>query len=466
MEFLQIIGIIRDRWWIVILALVLGLAGGAIAYKLTEKHYKATTTVVIDVKTPDPVAGIVQGIPSSSYMSTQVEIIRSDRVAQRVVHAQNLDQSAVLISQWRDEAGNSMAFSLWLAKLLERGLEVIPARDSNVIQISFYAIEPNFAKTLSSAFAQAYIEVSVDMKVEPARQYAALFDEQLKDARERVEAAKNKLHEYEREKNVIGGSDRLELETQKFNELQTSLVAAEAQSVETRSRSANAGDTSPDVMQSGVVQGLRTEIDHQEAKLAELSSKVGKSNPAYIRALSEITSLKERLAQETRTVTTSVGTTGQVNAGKIAGLRAALDAQRQSIFDVRKSLGDFGLLQQEVESAQKYFDGVNQRHTQSSLESRANQTNIYLLSPASKPLEAVAPKLNKLLLTGTALGLALGLGIAGLLEISQRKIRAVSELTENLGLNFLGELSGPPRTGVLGRIARRFGRPTPAPLPF
>jgi chain length determinant protein EpsF len=463
MEFLQIVGMVRDRWWIVALGLLIGLAGGAIAYKTTDKQYKATTTVVVDVKTPDPVAGIVQGAASSNYMSTQVEIIRSDRVAQRVVHALKLDQSAALINRWRDEAGSGMAFSLWLGKLLDRGLEVLPARDSNVIAISFYAVDPEFAKNLSSAFAQAYIEVTVDMKVEPARQYAALFDEQAKMARERVEAAQSRLHDYERAKGVIASSDRLEIETAKLNELQSSLVSAEAQSVETKSRSDNAGDTSPDVMQSGIVQGLRSEIDRSEAKLAELSAKVGRSNPSYIRAQAELSTLKDRLAQETRTVTTSVHTTGQVNAGKTAGLRAALDAQRERIFETRKKMGDFGVLKQEVEAAQKFYDAVAQRYTQSTLESRANQTNIYLLSPASKPLEAVAPKLNKMIGTGIALGLALGLGIAGLIEMTQRRIRAIGELTENLGLNFLGELSAPPRTGWLGRLARRFSR-APHPL--
>jgi chain length determinant protein EpsF len=466
MEFLQLTGILRDRWWIVLLGLVLGVAGGAIAYKTTDKIYKATTTVVADVKTPDPVAGIVQGSASSNYMSTLVEIIRSDRVAQRVVHSENLDQSAALIARWRNEEGNTMPFSLWLAKLLERGLEVLPARDSNVLSISFYAIDADFSRKMAQAFAQAFIEVSVDMKVEPARQYAALFDEQTKAARERVEAAKNRLHAYEQEKGVVGGSDRLEIETNRLTQLQSDLIAAEAQGVETRSRSANAGDTSPDVMQNGVVQGLRSEIDRSEAKLAELSSKVGKSNPTYIRAQTELSALKERLAQETRTVTTSVGTTGAVNAGKVAGLKAAIEAQRQLIFKMRQNLGDFGVLNQEVEAVQKFYDAVNQRRTQSTLESSANQTNIYLLSPASKPLEAISPKFNKIMLAGTAVGLALGLGIAGLIEISQRKIRAVSELTDNLGLNFLGELGAPARTGLIGRIARRFGRRTPDPLPF
>ena len=468
MEFLQIIGILRDRWWIVVLGLVIGLGGGAVAYKMTPKVYKASATVVVDVKTPDPVAGIVQGAASSNYMSTQIEIIRSDRVAQRVVHSLKLDQSATLIARWRNEEGGSMAFSLWLAKLLERGLEVLPARDSNVITISFYGQEPDFAKSLAGAFAQAYIEVTVDMKVEPARQYATLFEEQTKDARERLQVAQNRLYEYEHEKGVVSSSDRLELETAKLNELQTSLVSAEAQSVENTSRLAHAGDTSPDVMQSGVVQGLRSEIDRSEAKLAELSSRVGRSNPAFIHAESELSTLREKLAQETRTVSTSVNTSGAVGVGKIAGLRAALNAQREKIFTERRKLQDFNIIKQDVEAAQKFYDALNQRYTQSSLESRANQTNIYLLSPAAKPLEAVAPKLHKMLAAGVAVGLAIGLGLAGLIEVVQRKIRAVSDLTEYLEMDFMGELSREPgdtwRTYLRGWFLRHIRRTPQSPF--
>ena len=86
---------------------------------IMPKQYTASTAVVIDVKSPDPVAGMVlPGLMTPGYMATQVDIINSDRVAQRVVRMLKLDENPTIKEQWQDDTEGKGSIAAWLGKLL------------------------------------------------------------------------------------------------------------------------------------------------------------------------------------------------------------------------------------------------------------------------------------------------------------------------------------------------------------
>jgi polysaccharide biosynthesis transport protein len=85
MTFGQFLSALRARWWVVLLVLTTIVASTTIASLLWPKKYTATASVVVDVK-PDPLSTLLYpGMGTPAFMATQVDIISSDRVAQRVV---------------------------------------------------------------------------------------------------------------------------------------------------------------------------------------------------------------------------------------------------------------------------------------------------------------------------------------------------------------------------------------------
>ena len=85
MSFGQFLSILRARWWLALLVLLLTLASSLGASLLVARQYTATASVVVDFK-PDPISAFAFGGGASpAYMATQVDIINSDRVARRVV---------------------------------------------------------------------------------------------------------------------------------------------------------------------------------------------------------------------------------------------------------------------------------------------------------------------------------------------------------------------------------------------
>jgi len=423
------------------------------------KQYKASTAVVVDVKSPDPIAGMVlPGMMAPGYMATQVDIVNSDRTAQRVVKLLRMDESALVREQWLEATEGRGEITHWLAELLQKKLSVQPSRESNVINIAFTGQEPAFTAAVANAFAQAYIDTTIELRVEPARQYAVWFDSQVKAQRERLEAAQKALSDFQQESGIIATDERLDYEMQKYNELSSQLTQAESQGTDSASKQKfGSSDTLQEVMTNPLINQLKADVARLESRLKELSGNLGENHPQYQRTLAEVSELKARLKSETAKVTSSIGTAGRVSQAKEVELQAAIEAQRKKVLDLKKQRDEISVLAREVETAQRGFEAIGQRMTQSTLEAQSLQTNVSVLTPAFAPIEPSGPKVLLNLLAALAAGLVLSVAVALGMELAQPRIRSAADLALAMSVPVLAALGSavtPPTDGKW-RIWRR-----------
>lgn len=415
---------------------------------ILPEQYTATTAVVLDVKSPDPIAGMVlPGLMAPGYMATQIDIINSDRVTMRVVKMLHLDESPTIQEQWQDDTDGKGKIGPWLVTLLQKKLDVKPSRESNVISISYTGGSPEFAAAMANAFAQAYIDVNLELRIEPARQNAKWFDEQSKQYRERLDTALKALSDYQQKSGIVATDERLDYETQKLNELSTQLTVAQAQGTDSSSKRKSTGsaDTLPEVMQSALVSQLKADIARMESHLKEISGNLGVNHPQYLRSQAELAELKSKMNAEIARISSSIGTAGNISKQKVGELIAAVDAQKKRILELKEQHDDIALLAREVETAQRAFEAVGQRTTQSRLESQSIQTNVAVLNPATEPIKPSKPKVLLNILVSIFLGTMLGVGAALTLELLNRRIRSSEGLSLALDLPVLAVLESEAR---------------------
>jgi len=137
---------------------------------------------------------------TSQYLATQVGIIQSERVAKRVIRNLRLTESPVLRERWQEATDGQGDFETWIAESLLNSLEVKPERNANVIGINYVAADPNFASALVNEFIKAYVDVNLELRVSPAKQFSSMFAGELAQARETLEAAQRKLSAFQQEK--------------------------------------------------------------------------------------------------------------------------------------------------------------------------------------------------------------------------------------------------------------------------
>jgi chain length determinant protein EpsF len=439
MSIKQLLRIVWARKWLVLGLLVLVSVGGT-AYTLNlPKQYTAESAMVVEMRL-DPVLGaLAPSLAAPGYLATQIDILKSERTAARVVKILGVERSPSAVAQWRDQTNAKIPLERYFANLLQRGLSVEPSRGSNVINVSFSAQDPIFAQAAANAFVQAYMDISVELRVAPARQSAAFLDDQTKMLRANLEAAQAKLSKFQQERGIVVSDERFDQENARYQALVAQLTGAQAERVEAQTRAANSGgETSPDVLFNGAVQGLKSQLAAAETRMTELSAIVGKNHPSRIQLEAQIGEIKRQIAIESRRVSGGTSTISRGSSQKVGELQAMMDEQKKKLQTLRADRDLEAVIKRDVDTAQRAYEAISSRVGQFSMDSQNNQANTRLLSPAVEPLEPSKPKVGAGIAGSVVGGLVLGILAALGWEMLDRRVRDPEDLMVVAGVPVIG----------------------------
>lgn len=458
MTFDQFFRILRARWVLAASVLAFFIVVAVLITFLLPKSYEATSSVMTDFK-PDPVAGLSQlaTVQPVNYLATQVDIIKSPMIAARVVHEMGVDQSAESRQQWQEETKGRGDYVAWLGKLIGKGLTVKPSRESNVIDVTYQSVDPKFAAGMANAFVKAYMDTSLQMRLDPARQYYGFFEGRAKLAREKLEAAQQRLSEAQREKGVVVTDERLDAENARLNEISSQLTGLRAQMADATNRSQYArkeADQTQDVLGSTLIATLKAEQSRTEAKLEELSARMGDNHPTVIETKATLNSLRHRIQAETAKVTSSLGINTTITSARQAEAQAAYEAQRAKLLKMKQERSELQVLEREVESANRIYEAIQARQSQMGLESNNSQNGITILSPATEPSTHTFPKFFLNLFLAISVGSLFSIIFALLAEMFDRRIRGPQDLIQGTGLPIIGIMPNPAPLGWSGRMMK------------
>jgi polysaccharide biosynthesis transport protein len=447
MSPMQFLSILRARWKVALAVLLLTIATTLAVSLMLPKTYTGTAAVLVDVKTPDPIFGMMfQGQLISGYMATQVDIMTSDSVARRVVHELKLTDNPEVREQWQQDTGGQGDIEAWYAVAVEKYLTVAPSRESSVINVSYKAGDPKTAAAVANGFVKAYMDTTVELRNDPAKRYSTFFDSRAKELRDKVDSAQAKLSDYQKKNGIIGTDDRLDIETQRLNELSTQLVTLQALAAESQSRNAQVraqSEQMAEVLNNPVIGSLKAEISRQLARMGELNNRLGDNHPQVQELKANIAELRSRLQNETSRVSGSVGVSNTVNRSREAETRTQLEAQRAKLLKLRGQRDEVAVLQRDVDSAQKAYEAVVARLNQSTLESQATATNVSVLTPAVQSNQPSSPKVLLNTLFSIVIGIALAIVAAFFMEWLDRRVRSSEDVITALDLPMLGVMPRP-----------------------
>ena len=462
MNFVQFLAILRARYKVAFGVFAAIVVVALVASLVWPKSYTAAASVVIDSSKPDPLAAVLYaGGVNPSLIATQIDVIQSDRVAFKVVRNLKLTDNPQIREQWLAATKGEGSIEQWLGTVFQRSLDVKPSRESNVVTVTYKAADPKFAAALANAFVQAYLETNIEMRVEPARLYSSFFDQRAKEAREVLEKAQSKLSEFQKEKGIIATDERLDVENSRLSELSSQYVglqslASDSGSRQTAARSAGA-DRMQEVLNNPLIAGLKADQARLEAKLQELTSKLGDKNPQVIETRANLAELKSRIESETVKVGSSLGIANNINQQRAGEIKAQLEAQRAKVLQMKAVRDDGAVLVRDVENAQRTYDQIMARLNQSTMESLATQSNVSILSQAVPPVDATSPRVVLNMAVAVFAGTLLAVALVIAMEMLDRRVRSADDVAQAVALPIIGVLPSP-------NARRLFGKATAANL--
>jgi chain length determinant protein EpsF len=396
---------------------------------LRPANFTARAPVLVDVRMDPTNATPLQGMVAPSFMTTQIDIIKSDRVAERVVQLLPADQTPM--KGWREEAQKHPAPERWLANTLQQRLEVKPARESNIINISWTGRSPAEAARVANAFAQAYLETNLDIKTDPAKKYAVWFDEQVNEARARLNQAQQKLAAFQEKAGIVTADEKADFETQRLTELSQQLMV-----LQSRGRGGTSAAATDQA--SPLVQNLRQDVARMEAKIGQASATMGSRHPEMLRMQSELAAMRGRLSEESARVGHTAAASVEASKAREREIQAAIAEQRQRVLAMNKQRGELSMMKADVDSAQKAFDTVSASAAQARLQAMSNQTNVMKLASAVEPMDPTGPTAVQAVAIGAVAGFILAIAGALMMELGNRRVRSVQDLALATHLPILG----------------------------
>lgn len=424
----QIFLIVFAHRYIAAVVFLAMLVIGVVFTFLTPKTYVASTDLLVDARI-DPIAG-TQSTQQGNYIATQIAIIQSERVAVGVVNKLMLKDSPKWQELWQSSTKGKVPFESFAANVIRKGMEVEPPKGTNVIRLSYEGSDPKFVTDAANAFASTYLSLNVNLRVEPAKQYAEWFDDRVKTLRQNVEDAQAKLSAFQRKKGIVGGADqRTDQETQRLDQLTSQLVAVQGENIAMTSRQKmSGGELSPDVQASMAVQGIKSELARTEAKLSEVSLTLGPNHPQRQQLEGQVVVLRKQLDEEMRRVSGGTNTAQTTASIRESELRGVIAAQKGRVMALRQQQDEMSVLVQDVEAAKRTYDSVLQRSNQLNLEKQSDQADVTVLTQASEPTSPSKPNMLKYLSGSLLMALAAAFAAAFGLEMLDRRVRVVGDI--------------------------------------
>jgi polysaccharide biosynthesis transport protein len=466
---------LRARFGVFALALLTTVLAATVVSLLLPKSYKATASLLVDANKDHEQSLSTVLIPQReriNYIQTQMDVITSERVALKVVQDLKLAESPTSRAAFEKDTKGEGSIEDWLVEKLLQKLKVETSQ-SNVVQVSFSAADPQYSALVANAFAKAYMNTMLELRVEPTRHAAAWFDEQLKSLRAILEDAQAKLTEYHQQRGIISADERLDVENTRLAEISSQLVKAQEQTFDLENREGQAREflkrgaspeQLPDVLSNPHVQKLSADLLHAEARLQQLATQYGANYPLYQRQLSENRSLREKLDAEMNKVVAGIANSKRQSRQREMQLNRALAEQRERLLKLKQDRNELMVLTRNMETAQRTYEAAMQRAVVSQVESRASQTNVALLNPAIVPRKPSSPKLVLNIALSVVVGMMLGIGLVILMEMLDRRVRSPDDLGNEWNVPLIGVLNAwqPARNPLLGRSSdARHALPSP-----
>jgi chain length determinant protein EpsF len=446
MNFSRFLLILAARFKIILLMLAVTVAAALLASLLLPKTYKASTSLVVNYKGTDPITGFT--LPSQlmpGYMATQVDIIKSMNTALNVVDALKLTESRAAKRSFMKETDGKGNIRAWQAEKLLKFIDVAPSRESSVLDISFRGSNPQYAADIANAFATAYQQISVRLKVDPSKKAAVYFNDQIRQLHDQFENAQQKLSRYQQERGIVNPDSRSDMETAKLNDLSSQLTLVQAQKMDASSRRGEAQGSgareSPDIIANPLIQNLKLQLAQAEQRFAGVEKRYTEEHPFYQQARAELNRVRADFNAQIKATSNSMANNTRILEQREAELRAALDAQKIRVLEFNRMQDTIRLLANERDNAQRAYETAAQRFTQANLEGQSNQADAVVLNPAVPPAKAAAPKVMLNLLASVFLGAMLGVAIAMLIEMLDRRVRSADDLVKSLRAPVIGVMA-------------------------
>jgi succinoglycan biosynthesis transport protein ExoP len=477
LERLATIAIRQAR--VVALCAAIGLVLGVLYLFFTPAEYTAATRILLDDSltkfAEEKDTGPVR-MQADSMVSTEVEILKSARLARTVVLAEKLHENEAFLNPprspiaWAKGQVKSItglfsfdpppsATSVENAKigkavaLLQNGLAAERAGRSYVIDVAFRSHDRKLAGAITRAYAEAYLSDQLDANFDATQRATIWLQGRLDELRDSSQAAALEVEKFRAENGLTSARGEL-ISEQQLSDLNSQLILAQADTANALGRysqfksiidsgpeNAVRNATIPsDKGNSAVINDLKARYLNVTKREQEISARFGEEHAQAVALRREQADLEGRIFQELNRITESYRNEYEVAKARETSLRDNVGQMAGLSSETSQSLVQLRELEQKSAALSTLYQAFLARHEEASQQRSFPIAEARVISEANDPVAASSPRKSMVLGLSLVLGLFGGAAVGAFQEFRERFFRTGDDVRSALNINFLGYL--------------------------
>ena len=473
------------------------LCVGFYVFTITPQ-YKATSTLLIENQ-QNKVISIEQVASFDSskeeYYQTQYEIIRSNRIAEKVISDLNIGSVDIEGDSNADSTEPSALKSLInvvkttlysvpvLSDFIKRpapalqeqledshrqrvlrefksNLSVAPVKGTQLVHITFLSENPLMAANVANAVGEAYIRNHMESLLEANQQASVWIDARLGELQLQLQASELQLAQFMEREGLVDAAGIDSLATAELTNLTNLLseardrrLAAESlHSVLERNRNADLSAlySIKQVSNHPQIRDIRSNEVNAEKTVFELSKRYGPKHDKMIRAKAELNALQNRSKEILLQLVVGIEKELSAALELERGLRNELESKKRTFQSATLKKAEFETLRREVDTNRQLYDLFLTRQKETSATSDYQSAIARFTDRASIPLEPARPQKTFIILVAALGAVVVGLAAVFVLDATKNTFERVVDVEDKTGLTGLGSV---PK--VTGKIYRK-----------
>ena len=440
--------------WLILAALGTGISAAVLLTLLTPLKYRSTATIEltppeVEVMSDSGSKGGRQAAAArdADFVGTQLGLLGSRALAERVAQDLNLASDKTLVGKGTDRKANTDIS----AGLVQGGTQVRLRPQSQLVDITFIARDPQLAARIVNGITDAYVSTNLERRYASSSYARDFLQRQIANTRRELEKSERQLTAYAQQQGLIstgsgegpnGGGDTNSLTGNTLVSLNGALATTQARRIaaEQRYREAVIGGTTTEI--SANAAGLRTQIAALNAEYQQKLQTFRPDYPDMVALRARIDALRASVSSETRTASSDrLGTLRQeyqAAQGEENRLRAQVASLSSSVLDQRGRRIQYTILQRDVDTNRSLYDALLQRYKEIGVASGVGTAVASVVDRGEVPGRAFSPNMTNNVLIGALLGLVAGMLAAVALEFINDTIKTPDDVRDKLQLAFLG----------------------------
>ena len=436
--------VLRKRRWVLIIAVLVGLAYGIFKAESQPKLYDSYGRIQVRSGSSNEYrVSAVQGYDSDagSKMLTELEILKSDTLILRVCREMDLANNVDFLELKGPVPHRSLddgEIRQDTVHRLQANLHVAVVPKTDIIRISYSSLNPKLSANIVNQVISDYIQRSYQTRFESSRRVSDFLSGTLEGLKQEVETSQEQMMDMQRRLGILGFDPNRNQINNSLDDLSRAVGAAKLTRIIAEARYRVLSGMDPDTIEGtieltpgtapGVLNQLRGQLGVARASYAQMNSSLGPNHPQAKALKAQIDELVKEIDAEQNRLLVQAKQNYVVARANEDQTTAALEAQKSDAYKLRDQLVEYTLRQREFEANRALYDNLQQRLRTASVQSGLESLEIDVVDRALPPASPILRPQSTMILTALAFSLLAGVVIAFLMESLDTGLRSIAEI--------------------------------------